>query len=72
MGTIRLEMTGGMNYRYVVSFPDGRRMAVFEEEEDPLTHEVHLVTTFCDASVSAQKHAELENQAVADWLRQIR
>lgn len=60
-----------MRYRFEVSFPDGRQMAVFEEEEDPDTHEVCLVTTYCHFSVTAQKHAELENQAVADWLRQI-
>ena len=63
-------MPGAERFRWEMDRPDGRPIVVFEEQEDPETGTLALVTTFCDASVSAERWQELERRALAEWIRQ--
>jgi hypothetical protein len=56
-----------MAFRFEMTFLDGSLMVVFEEQENPETGAMGLVTTFCDWRVSAETWREAEREALAAW-----
>lgn len=61
-----------MGFRFDMTFPDGTPMITFEEQEDLTTGSWGLVTTFCDARVSAGTWRDMLRVAQAEWRRYMR